>query len=143
MAKKFIEFLEAAALIILTGVIVVGVIKYVDSKEEAKDETPIVDVEAEKEIIEVQVQTSGPSFVDSSNDIKLKYYDGITWEEFMELNADSIASDNSIAEDGYLSKGTTGHWYSDIDTTEKISGNDLVKLDWAGTYYVVCIYYGE
>lgn len=142
MAKKFIEFLEAAALIILTAVAVIGVMKYVDSKEEAKDETPIVDVEAEKEIIEVQVQTSGPGFVDGSNSIKLKYYDGITWEEFMELNVDLIASNNSFDEDGYLTNGT-GHWYSDVDTTEKISGNDLVKLDWAGTYYVVCIYYGE
>ena len=141
MARKFIEFLEAAALIILTGIIVVGVYKYVDSKEEPKEEDPIVDTDQENKIIEVRLNSSGPSFkVDPSS--KMKCYDGITWEKFMELNSDSILTDNSFDEEGYL-RFASGYWYSDSDATYRINKIDLVQLDFDGLNYVVSIYYNS
>ena len=132
MAKKFIEFLEAAALIILTGVIVVGVMKYVDTKEEPKEEDQIVDTEPKEEIYEVKVNSTGPSFAVNETKI-LKYEEGITWEEFLELNADNISTSNSFNEDGYLVCGA-GYWC--IGSTE-INKNDLVNPVFDGNEYLI------
>ena len=74
MARKFIEFLEAAALIILTGVIVVGVIKYIDTKEEPKEETPIVEESVTKTF---KLITEDESF-------EYTYEEGMTWAEWFE-----------------------------------------------------------
>lgn len=88
MAKKFIEFLEAAALIILTGVIVVGVIKYIDSKE-PKEETPLVEENQGLEEVTIKLQGSGYEFT-------FNYEDGMTWAEVAEIN------DNIQVKDGYI-----------------------------------------
>lgn len=111
MAKKFIEFLEAAALIIITGVIVVGVYKYVDSKEEPKEETPIVEEAPGDEEPDGDETPEEPvilSFTVSHHDQEYTYNfeEGMTWEEFLASDYNTngvfeIVSDPYVFYDGY------------------------------------------
>ena len=120
MAKKFIEFLEAAALIILTGVIVVGVIKYVDSKGESKEDDPIVDVEPTKSI-----SISGPATLK----LTFEYYEGMTWEEAIESN-ESLSEVLSIDENGYVKVHYVSYGITYfISTYGNASADDCIKGD--------------
>ena len=132
--NKFIEFLEAAALIILTGVIVVGVMKYIDTKEEPKEETPIVeelpgdelpeedngtDEEPLQPTIRMEyIPVSGPESLG-----EVKYYDGITWEELIILNDItnfSIDADNEVTFTNYVGSKL-------ILNGTNVSKNDVVQ----------------
>ena len=142
MAKKFIEFLEAAALIILTGVIVVGVMKYIDTKEEPKEETPVVDVE--------QVETEFTLNIDWDNTEESNIYRdsmssltqnliipiNYTWVDFINdsvLNADGMFS---IDVDGTVCLSGPGPvWYiCNSDTLEKCKSNEVIN---GGSYILV------
>lgn len=77
MAKKFIEFIEAAALIILTAACVIGVSKHLDShKDEPKEETPIVEEVPEVLTLEIKVN-GGEAFT-------IEFEEGMTWGEWLE-----------------------------------------------------------
>ena len=84
MAKKFIEFLEAAALIILTGVIVVGVMKYVDTKEEPKEEDPIVEENQGLEEVTLLEIKYYSDIADNNTFITLTFEEGMTWADWVE-----------------------------------------------------------
>ena len=77
MAKKFIELIEAAALIILTAACVVGVMKHLDShKDEPTEDTPIVE---EVEILSLTiVDISG-----MEDSITISFEKGMTWREWV------------------------------------------------------------
>ena len=85
MLKKFIEFLEASALIILTAACVVGVIKHLDYRtEEPNEETPIIDeLPGENEVPEVNREVKTLS-IDCGGSIS--YEEGMTWGEWLESN---------------------------------------------------------
>lgn len=100
MGKKFIEFLEAAALIILTGVIVVGVIKYIDSREEPKEETPIIEELPGEEqpgeddgVLSLNIYYWDDSNNQPSSDyVSIQYEDGMTWEEWANSKYNSVGA---------------------------------------------------
>ena len=122
MAKKFIEFLEAAALIILTGVIVVGVMKYVDTKEEPKEEDPIV------ETTTATISIGGPGTVT----LEFEYTEGMTWGEVLESNE---FEEISVSEDGFIlvtekniNYGPCYLMAADAVTTEQIKTDSIVDL---------------
>ena len=97
MAKKFIEFIEAVALIILTAVLVVGVYKYIDTSDNEKEENPVVDVEPggdelpgedngteeEPVIITATVYYQG-EIADFDGISTIQYEEGMTWAEWVE-----------------------------------------------------------
>ena len=126
MAKKFIEFLEAAALIILTGVIVLGVIKYIDSKEELKEEDPIVDVEQGGD--ETPNEDEGPLLITATlfyqgehTDYEtMQYEDGMTWGEWLVSEyyiEDFYFYDDLVVQSGY---GPTPYKVNDLITGTEI-----------------------
>ena len=81
MAKKFIEFIEAAAIIVLTAVLVVGVINYLGTTE-PKDETPVGDtLPGDEPVISTLTITGNEYF--SLDDFTITYEDGMTWEEWV------------------------------------------------------------
>lgn len=107
MARKFIEFLEAAALIILTGVIVIGVMKYIDTKEEVKEEDPIVEVEPGTDEEQGADEIISLTIIDNSDVYEnktIQYVKGMTWGEFInsEYNTDGLEfSEDYIIADGF------------------------------------------
>ena len=85
MIKKLIELLEAASLMILTEVLVVGVINYVKSTEdEPKEETPIVEVEEQKPVIKNLTVSSGPATY------FISYEEGMTWAKWVKSSYNII-----------------------------------------------------
>ena len=77
MIKRLIEFLEAASLMILTAVLIVGIINYTKTIEEPKEETPIVEVEDKKPVIKNITITSGPATY------FISYEEGMTWAKWV------------------------------------------------------------
>lgn len=83
MVKKFIEFLEAALLIILTAACVVGVTKHLDShKGEPTEDTPIVE---EVETLSIVVSTKNyEEYFGGKSEIVFEYEEGMTIAEWVE-----------------------------------------------------------
>ena len=100
MAKKFIEWIEAVSLIILTAACVIGVTKHLDShKEEPKEDTPIVEElpneeEPGEETPEILTFTVGSD--------TYEYVDGMTWADW----------GNSEYYDSKLSYNPSSHAYT-------------------------------
>ena len=84
MVKKLIEFLEVVSLMILTAVLVVGVINYMKTVEEPKEETPIVEVEDEKPVIKNITISSGPATY------FISYEEGMTWAKWVKSSYNII-----------------------------------------------------
>ena len=139
MARKFIEFLEAAALIILTGVLVVGVIKYIDSREEPKEEdptvevnpdgdeeTPTVDEEQPNEPAEsfsrktIEINVAGPG---TGVKLSFEYNPGMTWQEAIDNNPE-LLEQLIINEDGTISVD-----FGEYGVFGLSFGNEKVKID--------------
>ena len=115
MVKKIIEFIEAAALIILTAACVVGGMKYLDYRtEEPKEDTPIVE---EVEILKFTIT----DYYDG--ELEFEFEEGMTWGQW-------LASEYNTKYEYYEVIGSTFYLsmsplISDIHS-EYLTVNDLI-----------------
>ena len=92
MAKKFMEFLEAAAIIVLTAVLVVGVINYVKTTEH-NDETPVVEGAEILSLTIVDISGMEDSYT-------ISFEKGMTWREWINSEYNDLGFE--LQEDGTL-----------------------------------------
>ena len=122
MAKKFIEFIEAAALIILTAACVVGVMKHLDSHtDEPKEDTPIVE-ELPNEEEPGEETPEILTFTVSSN--TYEYVDGMTWKEWGESEYCDSAFSYSPSSHAYTYGGSQLKYNGEL-----VYENDLIYPD--------------
>ena len=142
MAKKFIELLEAAALIILTAACVVGVMKHLDShKDEPTEDTPIVEELPEEELPgdelpgEDGLLSLTINFYNSSRTpVTIKYEEGMTWEEWCNSEYNTFGAymdavyvnfdfDGEIANLYFIGNRIPGEYPPDVVPSDIISDN--------------------
>ena len=124
--RKFIEFLEVAALMILVAVLTVGVINYTKTID---SEDPIVETPVEDE-----VETSFTLLDEYGNVIgTYNYEDGMTWDEYInsDLNEGFEIEGNCIILDGSL---VVNSLEAVNDDSDYVYSSDLIKNT---SYYLV------
>lgn len=113
MAKKFIEFIEAAAIIVLTAVLVVGVINYAKTNDEQKEETPIVEG---AEILTLTVTTM-------DEPITITYEKGMTWREWVASDYNNFGVYEQHYDDGDSSIYFDDQVLFDVHASDLIDGS--------------------
>ena len=117
MAKKFIEFIEAAAIIVLTAVLVVGVINYVKTTEH-NDETPVVEEDV----------TPTFTLITGAEEITLEFEEGTTWEDWFNSSYNTVFNYSEGNAAWIMRINGDEYGISDVDLSDYIISNHNYEL---------------